>query len=69
MISISDSIKSLSGKHRKTLREVLRSPGPSQLEWRRIEALFIALGAAAFVLGAFRLPTEVALVVSIVTVS
>lgn len=31
--------------HQKTLESVFKTPVPSGLEWRRIEALFIALGA------------------------
>ncbi len=31
--------------HRKTLEAVFSTPVPATLEWRRIEALFIALGA------------------------
>jgi len=32
-------------QHQKTLETVFKTPVPSGLEWRRIEALFIALGA------------------------
>jgi hypothetical protein len=31
--------------HRKTLEAIYRVPVPTNLEWRRIETLFIALGA------------------------
>ncbi len=31
--------------HQKTLESIFRRPIPKQLEWRRIESLFIALGA------------------------
>jgi hypothetical protein len=31
--------------HRKTLEAIFSQPVPSSLEWRRIEALFVALGA------------------------
>jgi hypothetical protein len=32
-------------RHRLTLRAVFSSPTPTTLEWREVEALFIALGA------------------------
>lgn len=32
-------------RHRRTLRAVFSSPTPTTLEWREVEALFIALGA------------------------
>jgi hypothetical protein len=35
----------MNAAHRKTLDTVYRVPVPANLEWRRIEALFIALGA------------------------
>lgn len=31
--------------HRKTLEAIFRRPPPATLEWRRIESLFIAMGA------------------------
>lgn len=31
--------------HRKTLQAIFSQPVPTKLEWRRIEALFVALGA------------------------
>ncbi len=31
--------------HQKTLAAIFGSPVPSSLEWRRIEALFVAVGA------------------------
>ena len=31
--------------HKKTLTAIYGSPTPASLEWRKIEALFIALGA------------------------
>lgn len=31
--------------HRKTLESIFTQPVPSGLEWRRIETLFLALGA------------------------
>lgn len=32
-------------RHQKTLNDIFKMPVPTTLEWRRIEALFIALGA------------------------
>ena len=32
-------------KHQKTLEAIFSQPTPGNLEWRRIEALFVALGA------------------------
>lgn len=32
-------------RHQKTLEAIFTSPVPHNLEWRRIEALFLALGA------------------------
>jgi hypothetical protein len=32
--------------HRKTLNDIFSQPVPSTLEWRRIESLFVSLGAA-----------------------
>lgn len=32
-------------QHQKTLEAIFKKPVPSNLEWRKIEALFIALGA------------------------
>jgi len=31
--------------HRKTLSAIFGSPAPTTLEWRRIESLFVAVGA------------------------
>ena len=33
-------------KHQKTLKAIFKNPVPKTLEWKRIEALFIALGAS-----------------------
>ena len=33
-------------RHQKTLNDIFSTPLPTTLEWRRIEALFIALGAS-----------------------
>lgn len=38
-------MKSLSARHQKTLQQIFSLPTPATLEWRRIEALFVALGA------------------------
>lgn len=35
----------MNNKHRKTLESVFSTPVPASLEWSRIEALFVALGA------------------------
>jgi hypothetical protein len=35
----------MNAAHRKTLEAIYRVPIPPNLEWRRIEALFLALGA------------------------
>jgi hypothetical protein len=35
----------MNSQHRKTLGAIFSTPVPSNLEWRRIEALFLALGA------------------------
>ena len=32
-------------RHQNTLNEILKTPVPTSLEWRRIETLFVALGA------------------------
>ena len=40
-------MNTLSAKHKKTLQAVFSTPTPVTLEWRKIEALFIALGAIA----------------------
>jgi len=32
-------------RHQKTLEAIFTNPVPATLEWRRIEALFVALGA------------------------
>jgi hypothetical protein len=33
--------------HRKTLNDIFSQPVPATLEWRRIESLFVSLGAQA----------------------
>ena len=35
----------MNGSHRKTLESIFSQPVPATLEWRRIEALLIVLGA------------------------
>ena len=35
----------VNSKHRKTLESIFSLPVPKSLEWERIEALFVALGA------------------------
>lgn len=32
-------------KHRNTLESIFNNPVPASLEWRRIESLFLAIGA------------------------
>ena len=34
----------MNATHRRTLRAIFSDPTPASLEWRRIEALFVALG-------------------------
>lgn len=36
---------SVNRSHRKTLVDIFSQPVPSTLEWRRIESLFVSLGA------------------------
>ncbi len=38
-------ILSMQGKHRKTLEAIFNDPVLGNMEWRKIEALFMALGA------------------------
>jgi len=35
----------MNSNHRKTLLAIFGSPTPTTLEWRRIESLFVAVGA------------------------
>ena len=35
----------MNAAHRRTLNAIYSTPTPSNLHWRRIEALFVALGA------------------------
>ena len=34
----------MNSKHRKTLESIFSDPAPSNLEWRRIESLLLAVG-------------------------
>ncbi len=45
MILFVSIIRRMNSKHRKTLQTIFSSPAPANLEWRKIEALFLALGA------------------------
>jgi hypothetical protein len=38
-------IKVMNRRHQKTLNTIFKTPVPATLEWKEIEALFIALGA------------------------
>lgn len=38
-------MQTLHAKHRKTLESIFSLPVPATLEWRKIEMLFLALGA------------------------
>jgi hypothetical protein len=44
LISQYDIIVFMNKRHRKTLGAIFQLPTPSNLEWRRIEALFLAMG-------------------------
>jgi hypothetical protein len=44
MVAKSDIIPSMNRHHRKTLTALFTDPVPGNIEWRRIEALFIAVG-------------------------
>lgn len=35
----------MNSAHRKTLQAIFSSPVPATLEWRKVETLFVALGA------------------------
>ena len=45
MISYYDIISLVSSKHRKTLKAIFAEPVNGNIEWRKIEALFLSLGA------------------------
>lgn len=44
MVPIFDTIKSMNATHRKTLIAIFTDPVSKSLEWRRIEALLLAIG-------------------------
>ena len=44
MVAKSDSILSMNRTHRKILAHVFTDPVPGNIEWRKIEALFKAVG-------------------------
>ncbi len=35
----------MNSKHRKTLEAIFSSPVPANIEWKKVESLFLALGA------------------------
>ena len=45
MIAINAIITLMNSKHRKTLQAIFSDPVSGSMEWRKIEALFLALGA------------------------
>jgi hypothetical protein len=45
-------------RHQKTLESIFKTPVPFNLEWRRIETLFIALGARVIEGGGSRVRFE-----------
>ncbi|MEZ2601058.1 type II toxin-antitoxin system HicA family toxin [Kluyvera intermedia] len=57
-------MKSLNARHQKTLQLIFSLPTPASLEWRKIEALFIALGAKASEGNASRVRFEINQVVA-----
>jgi len=44
MVPFYGTIRSVNATHRKTLTTIFTDPVPRTLEWRRIEALLIAIG-------------------------
>lgn len=44
MVSLYDTICIMNTSHRKTLEDIRANPVSKTLEWRRIEALFVAIG-------------------------
>ena len=44
MVPQVDTMQSMNATHRKTLAAVFADPGSVSLEWRRIEALLVAVG-------------------------
>lgn len=45
MIAYCNIIVAVNSKHNKTLKEIFIDPVKGNIEWRKIEALFLALGA------------------------
>lgn len=45
MITKDDIIPQMNNKHKKTLESIFTDPINGNIEWRKIEALFLALGA------------------------
>ena len=45
MLAICAIINFMNSKHRKTLKKIFTDPVSGNIEWRKIEALFLALGA------------------------
>ncbi len=45
MLAICAIINFVNSKHRKTLKKIFTDPVSGNIEWRNIEALFLALGA------------------------
>jgi len=46
-MSLHDYYFHMNKAHRKTLNDIFSQPVPATLEWRRIESLFVSLGAEA----------------------
>ena len=44
MVATNDTILIMNRRHRKTLASIFTDPIPGNIEWRRIEALFKAVG-------------------------
>ncbi len=44
-MSLQDYYLRMNKAHRKTLNDIFSQPVPATLEWRRIESLFVSLGA------------------------
>ncbi len=51
-------------RHQRTLHAIFNTPVPTNLEWRRIEALFISLGAKVSERGGARVRFELAGVIT-----
>ncbi len=45
MIAFFAIVSAMNKRHQRTLEVIFETPVPATLEWRQIEALFIALGA------------------------